>query len=137
MADLSVTASQVQYVYGTKETLTAGTSISAGDWVRIDANDSNQLKLAQANSAANANVYGLALNNAADEQPCTVQKTGKVTIGAAASVVYGQLYVNSTTAGKAALRTDLSSGSFVTSLGIGTTDAGMLLTIYPSSIASS
>ena len=136
MADLSITASQVQFVTGTKETLTAGTSASPGELIRIDSNDANQLKLGQANSAANASVYGIVLNPASDEQPCTVQKTGKVTIGAGASIVAGQTYVCSTTAGKIALRTDLSSGSFVTSIGIGTTDNALLLNIYASGTAT-
>lgn len=114
MANLSITASQVLTDLGqpaTYEQGVAGEAISAGDLVYLDAATGNYL-LTDANdlSPVLADVRGMALNTAAANQPLRIQRTGRLTLGAGAAPVVGQLYVASATAGKSAPASDLASG---------------------------
>ena len=121
MADLTITAASV--IAGstaTKETGTAGASITAGQVVYKDASDSGKFKLADNDSATAAarTVYGIALHAASSGQPLTVLKSGPITIGATTAV--GTVYMLSSTAGGIAPVADAGSGDYVTVLGVGT-----------------
>lgn len=124
MADLSITAANVQpgagatIVHGT-----AGATVTAGQPVYADANDSNKWKPADADaSEAAADVTGIALNNAADEQPLSIIKRGLLATGA--TTVKGTVYVLSGTAGGICPAADLASGDWTTILGVGSDAVG-------------
>ncbi len=119
MADLAITASQVAPAETPQfEEGVAGEAILPGQAVYKRASDS-KFMLADADaSAAAAAARGVAVGQAAaDGQRITVQRAGHVTIGAAASVTVGELYVLSGNPGGIAPAADLASGDYVTVLG--------------------
>jgi hypothetical protein len=121
MADLTITAANVAAgATATKETGTAGASITAGQVVYKDSTDAGKFKLADCDSATAAvrSPYGIALHAASSGQPLTVLKEGPITIGAtvAASVAY---YL-SPNAGGICPVADLASGDYATIIGLGT-----------------
>jgi hypothetical protein len=121
MADLTITAASV--VAGStavKENGTAGASVTAGQVVYKDASDAGKFKLAD-NDSATAAVrapYGIALHAAASGQPLSVLKSGPITIGA--TVVAGDVYCLSSTAGGICPSADIASGDYNSILGIAT-----------------
>ena len=119
MADLSITAANV--IAGTSaqtEAGTSGTTITAGDSVYL-ATDDNKFYTTNTNSAVNASVRGMALNNASANQPVDVLTEGDVNPGA--TVAIGTIYVVSSSSGKIRPSADMLSGNFVAVVGIGTT----------------
>lgn len=134
MADLSITASEVQPVSGSQETLIASEAIDAGEVVR---RNSGQFSLAQADDAGTDDAYGVALNSAASGQPLTVVKDqGTVTLGSSASVAQGAVYVlSANAAGKIAPEADIATTEYVTVLGVGTASDGIKLDINISGVA--
>lgn len=117
MAALTITAANVISSGGTTRTGTAGAAITAGQAVYLDAAD-GKYKLASANSgtAAARVPVGIALNNAANGQPVTVQSDGQITIGAA--LAPGATYYSSATAGGISPAADLTTGWYPTVLGL-------------------
>lgn len=116
MADLSVTAASVAAGPNAKiRQLTAGTTITAGQWVYEDPTDNNRAKLADADAAGSASVpVGCALNGAAAGQPLFVDTDdddftpgGTLSLSAAADT---GVYVLSGTAGAACPFDDLAAG---------------------------
>lgn len=111
MANLSVTAASV---LASATALTgagiAGATITAGQPIYKDTADSNKLKLADANaSAATAVVEGIALNGAATGQPVSfVYQDDVFTPGG--TLVVGETYVVSATAGSLCPIADLTTG---------------------------
>ena len=83
-------------------------------------------------SAAMADVRGIALNTAAVNQPLRIQRTGRVTLGATAAPIVGQLYILSTHSGKTAPASDLTSTWHTTLLGVGYPSNQLELSIYAS-----
>lgn len=136
MADLSITAANVVSVADsglTKGGGTAGATITAGQPLYIDASDSNKLKPADNDaSSATANVVGIALHGASNNQPIAYQKTGKITIGA--TVAVGTAYVLSSTAGGICPIADLGTGDKLTYIGTGETSSVIALDINPTNI---
>jgi hypothetical protein len=130
MADLSITAANVARVNGEVRTGTAGATITAGAAVYYDVSASTW-KLAQADGTAaesgggTGSEVGIALNGAASTQPIDVQVTGDITIGA--TVALGTIYAVSATAGAIAPESDLTSGQYVTALGVPTTTGRLRL----------
>lgn len=116
MADISITATSVKFVSGTKHNSNnAGETVTAGQGVYLKAADSKWWKMDnnvdQATSGYGVQT-GFALHGAAADQPLTVQTTGDIDIGA--TVVVGAVYVVSTTAGGWAPHADLASTNYIT-----------------------
>jgi len=113
MAAISVTAASVlKSSTGQVSVGTAGATITAGQSLYVDTNDSNKLKLADANGTAPANTFaGIALNAASAGQPvsyCTNDTAG-FTIGA--TVVAGDtIWLSQTPGGITKTIGDLSGG---------------------------
>lgn len=134
MADVTVTAASVLWT-GSKDTGLAGATITRGQPLYMDATDGNRLKPADADVAATSAIVGIALNDAADEQPVEYgYGDGTLTVGGA-GVVVGQIYVVSTTAGGIAPYSDLLSGDFVAFIGVGATTSTIKCKLFDSQIA--
>ncbi len=137
MADLSITPSQVQpdNTAGAEFSIRdAGEVIDAGEMVYLDGTV-NQFKLADANdTAAAAEVKGLALSSAASGQPVQVQTKGSPVLGAAASVARGTIYVLSINPGKLRPAADLGSSERVSVAGVGDVSDKLKLGIFNSEI---
>jgi hypothetical protein len=136
MADLVITAANV--VKGADAAVvlrTAGAAVSAGQTVYEDPNDANRFKLcdADAGTAVVRTTKGIALNNAALNQPLAVQTGGRITIGGI--VVPGTVYVQSDTPGGIMPAADLDPGDFVTVLGVGVSATDIDLNIHSSGVA--
>lgn len=135
MANLSVTAANVSYVVGeiTKEELVAGATITAGQAIYKDAAASNVAKLAQSDgTTAEAAVYGIALCSASTGQPVVVAKTGDFDIGGTLTV--GTIYVLSQTAGAICPVADLTTGDYVSIIGVGTAADNLELHLVNSAV---
>ena len=123
MADLSITAANVlQGANPNALTGTATVAIAAGQPVYRDT--PTTWALAKNDTAAHAAVAGIALNSAAIGQPVQVQTQGNIVLASGAMVI-GQVYVVSNTSGMICPNADLTSGQFVTVLGVCTV-AGVL-----------
>lgn len=127
MADLSQTATSVvtsgQSGVKTAEGIAGGT-ITAGMPVYADATANYKLKAADATSLAKAAVVGIALNGGATGQPIEyVIRDPALNVGATLAV--GQTYVVSATAGGIAPEADITTGQFVTLLGVANTTSAM------------
>ena len=134
MADLSITAADVKK---TDTTLIAegiaGGTVTAGQAVYRDSTASNKLKAADADVLASAAAVGIALHGASADQPLKYAIGGNLTLSSVMTV--GAVYVVSTTAGGIAPVADLSSGDYVTLLGIATTATNLKISISVSGIA--
>lgn len=112
--------------------MTAGATIIAGNVLYKDTSDSDKVKLAIDTSSAAALVVGIALNGAVDGQPITVQTRGDINPGG--TVVVGQIYVVSSTAGAISEVDDIVTGDWVTILGIGRISTALPLNIRVSGV---
>ena len=135
MADISVTASAVIAAStATKESGTAGATITAGQVVALD-DTSGKYVLADADGSATIRVpRGIALNGAGDGQPLTIAKSGLVTFNAVLTA--GVSYFLSPTPGGIAPRADVLTGDYVTHLGIARSTTVLDLDIQYGAVAS-
>lgn len=133
MADVTITAASVKpdsdAVTGTG---TAGVAITAGQVVYLN-RTTGKLELADADVLTSSKVAGIALNNAALDQPVTYQTGGTINIGG--TVVVGTVYVASPTAGGVAPWADLLAADFVSILGVASTTGKIKLAIFNTDIA--
>lgn len=134
MAILSITASQVVTdltVDADYEQGVAGQTIAAGDVVYLDSATQKYL-LADADdlSATLADVRGIALNSASLNQPLRIQRTGRLTLGAGAAPVVGELYTLSATPGKIGPAADRDTDWHVTLIGVGSATNQIELSIW-------
>jgi len=136
MAVIAVTPANVAAGSGAViRDVTAGATILAGEVVYSDSTDSNQYKLADANvAAATADAVGIALNNADDGQPLRIQTGGNINPGG--TVVVGEVYMVSTTAGEILDITSLAPGDYPTILGVGTTATNLKLSINAAGVVA-
>ncbi len=111
MADLSITAGSVVST-GTKDTYTAGGTLTAGLAVRLS---SGTVIAATDASAAGSAALGYALNGASSGQPVEVHKGGNINLGATLAV--GKVYVLSTD-GATAPVDDIATGEYITVMGV-------------------
>ena len=128
MADITQTPANV--VAGSNAVTkdgTAGVTIVAGDVLYKDSTDSDDLKLSINATEAPAAAVGVALNGGADGQPIRYQTSGDHNPGG--TVVVGEVYFVSPTAGKFAPDGDVAIADYRTSLGIGTTSSNIKLRI--------
>lgn len=133
MADLSITAANV-VSHGSKSqkvNAIAGGTITAGLAVRLDS--SNQVVAAGNDSAANAEVVGIALNGASADQPVTYQTGGLIDLGATLDV--GKIYVLSAS-GAISPVDDVAAADFVTVLGVATAANRLKIGIIASGVAA-
>jgi len=133
MADLTITSTSVIPGSGSnKRKGTAGATITAGQVIYKD-NVDNKMKLADANNTIiTAKARGIALCDAALDQPIIFQSIGTIDIGA--TVVVGEIYCLSVNAGSICPEGDLVSTNYVTVLGIGTTTNNIKLCINISNV---
>lgn len=131
MTDITVTAASVIPSSGARRQLKVidtGVTVTAGQSVYVDAT-SGKLKLADADVLASANALGIAENGGgAGQQISVVYEDDAFTAGA--TLVVGETYVVSTTAGGIAPLSDLAAGDFTTILGIATTAALLKLRVF-------
>lgn len=127
MTDIAVTAANVIGDGGSpRETGTAAVAVTAGQAVYLDTTV-NKYKLSDSNLAGAKTVRGIALNNAAINQPLTIQKSGPITIGG--TLVKGTNYCQSTTPGGICPQADITTGGDVVVLGVATSTTSLLLNI--------
>lgn len=133
MADISVTAGNVAASTGAViATGTWGETITAGQAVYLKAADGRWWK-AQANAATTDEVAGIALNGGAAGQPGSIQTRGVITIGA--TVVVGTVYVlSAAAAGGIAPEADLTTGNYVTIIGVATTAGAITMNLLTTGI---
>lgn len=114
MADISLTGAV--YLDGPALIqLKAGATIAATDMVYID-NSDGSAKLATANAAASAAFAGVSVNGSVSGNPINVAGPGtRITVS---GLTKGVAYYLSATAGKICPFADLTSGKYVTLVGI-------------------
>ena len=121
MANLSITAANVSAADGevSKQEWTAGATITAGQVVYLDSTASNVAKLAQSDgTSAEAEIQGIAMNGASSGQPVIIATSGDIDLGATLTV--GTIYVLSQTAGGICPAADLTTGDYVSVIGVAT-----------------
>ena len=129
MSDLSITATAVvKGVNGKTKTGTLGGTVTAGMPIRL--NTSGQIVAAKADTAVDADVDGIALNGGASGQPCTYLLGGPLTLNAVLTA--GVIYVlSAANAGGIAPFGDLTSGNYVTIIGVAKSTTELDITINP------
>lgn len=133
MADITVTAANVRPVSGaTQTTVVAGETITAGQPVYKKAADSKYYK-AISNSSEASTCRGIAITNAGADEQLVILSAGKIIIGG--TVVLGESYFVSGTAGGIQPSGDVGSGEYVCFLGIGVTTTQIKVNIDASGIA--
>jgi hypothetical protein len=133
MAELTITPAQVlsgqdaDFYQGI-----SGDTVTAGKTVYLDSL-SNRLRLADANGSLDAaEVIGIALHEAAPEQPLRVQTRGTLTLGLGAAVTTSTVYIVGATPGGIAPVVDKAPGWYCSLVGVGNAQAGIYLNLFPS-----
>ena len=131
MADLTPVAADVMAASAaTTADGVAGEAITAG---QVLYNSASKAMKADDTTAAKAAAAGIALNNAALDQPIKYITRGGIDLGCL--LVVGTVYGVSDTAGGICPIADLGSADFVTILGIATTTSNLELDIKRSGVA--
>ena len=127
MAALTITAANV--VPGDLarfEEYTAGEAVSIGQSAYIKSSDGKAYKADANLSSAAAEAIGIAVSTAAVAgQPVKIQVSG--TLGFGAILTNGEIYVAGATAGDIAPEGDLTTGWYVTLLGVATSTSNLKL----------
>lgn len=135
MADLVITAANV--VPGVNATVvggTAGAALTAGKAVQMDPADLKwKLADADAATASERDVRGIALNGASDGQPVDVLTEGDITLGAV--LTPGVAYYLSPSAGGICPVADLMAGDYPTIIGIAKSASVLSVKINASGVA--
>lgn len=139
MTDISITAANVLPGAGAAIAHgTAGTTITAGDCVYLDAALTGKWLLADSDAATaparGQGRIGIALNGASDGQPIAVQTDGKITIGG--TLVAGTVYVLSDEPGGICPQEDLGEGDYVTIVGVAESTSILALAFKYSGVAT-
>tara|TARA_R110000803_G_scaffold32357_2_gene71377 strand:+ start:4750 stop:5157 length:408 start_codon:yes stop_codon:yes gene_type:complete len=133
MADLTQTAANVRITVNSGTTLVqVGEAVEPGMPGYLKASDSKYWK-GVSTTAATANVQGVFVGNGDADDYVLFQTSGNINLGA--TLVVGESYFVSNTAGKIMPSADVSTGEFVTFLGTASTAALMTLSINASGIA--
>src|SRR5262245_57867332 len=110
----------------------AGQAVTAGQAIYLDSL-SNRLRLADANgSQDSAEVVGIALHQAAAEQPLRIQTAGTLTLGATAAPANSTVYIAGATPGGIAPVADKIAGWYTTIVGVGAPNNTVKLSLFPS-----
>jgi hypothetical protein len=134
LTDIAITAANVVAGSGVKITGgTAGVAITAGQWLYLDPT-TGKYALADNNSATAAQRVpsGVALNNAAANQPVDVQQSGPYTVGG--TLVAGVAYYQSANPGGMCAVADLVTGMYPCILGIATSTTVLNINIQASGV---
>ena len=134
MTDLVVTpAGVIKGADAATSTKVALAAITAGQAVYLSS--TGQVGLHDANSAtAEVRIpYGIALCNAAANQPVVIQLEGEITMGA--TVEIGVVYLASPTPGGIMPSVDAASGDMINIIGVGKTAAVLKMKLFASGIA--
>lgn len=139
MTDVSITAANVLTGSGSAVKYgTAGATITAGQAVYLDEASTGEWLLADSDAASAAargsGKIGIALNGASDGQPIAVQTGGNIAIGG--TLVAGTVYVLSATPGGIAPQADLTTGDYVTIIGVATSSSVLSLGFKYSGVAT-
>lgn len=134
MANLTITATSVVPASDvTTEVRPAGVAVTAGQVVYLES-ATDTYKLADADATGELLVpRGIALTGASIGQPLTIARAGNVTIGA--TLTKGVAYVASATAGAIAPAADLTTGAYMTVLGVPVSTTVLKVAIVPTGIA--
>lgn len=131
-ANLNVTAADVlAYAGASTRSSTAGEALTVGQ--TLYRHTDGKLYKADASSAAKANCVGVALNNAAANQPIHYIAEGGVNPGAVVAI--GTIYGVSDTAGGIEPISERAAADFVTILGIASTASRIDLAINAAGVA--
>ena len=128
MADLTITAANV----GLKsqsvsvQVVQFGEAVTQGQPLYRDTND-NKYNLCDSDAEASAKCAGIAMTSGATDEYGIIAKTGPIDVGATLTV--GETYVVSTNAGGIAPIGDLTTGDYVTHLGVASAAATLELDI--------
>lgn len=127
MADLTITAANVLKGTGAIiSTANAGETITQGQPVYINSSDKEAYRADADASLAAAAAVGIALNSASNGQPIKYQTGGTITLGTGTE---GVVYCVSATAGGIAPVSDLTTGDYVTILGVGNDASGLIMNL--------
>lgn len=128
MADITITAANVQHSGAAQlRTGIANVAIDAGE--AVYKLTSGQFALADVNlTATEANVFGVAVSSAAAGQPITIAVADNA-LAIGATVVAGEAYVVSQTAGGIAPIADLTTDDYISVIGVGVSTSEICLTI--------
>lgn len=132
MADLSITAANVQRTSGQQKQATAGEAITAGQALYVSATTAKMLRC-DASTAAKAACDGIALHAAAADQPIAYLANGDIDLGATLAV--GTVYGVTDTAGGIGPIADRGTGDFVTLLGVASAADNLILSINRTGVA--
>lgn len=110
----------------------AGETLTAGQGAYLNTSDGKIYKADNNDTAAKATLLGIVLNGASVNQPVEVQTGAGITIGG--TVVVGEIYVVSATAGGIAPEGDLVSTNYVSIVGVGITSAKISMGIKNSGV---
>lgn len=133
MADAVISSSLVQPSPAAPyETGIAAVQITAGQGVYRDGADRDRVKLAVATALASANARGIATCNASSGQPVRWQTFENLNLGGGVSV--GTVYGVSTNAGGIAPITDVTTGNYITTFGVGATTNIIALQVHRSGV---
>lgn len=117
MADYTITGTAVLQTTGTPGGGVAGVAIAAGDMLYLDS-AAGTLKLAQSDgTSAESKCVGMALNNAAIDQPVAYAGNGEVTVQGGAFATVGLILLLSNTAGRLAPVADVGAADYLTIIG--------------------
>lgn len=103
-----------------------GTTITAGMSVYMDTSTGKYIGC-DADVAASAVCAGIALNGGADTQPCRIQTSGDIDLGATLTV--GEIYMVGLAAGAIAPEADIQTGDFPTVLGVASSASNLKMGI--------
>jgi hypothetical protein len=132
MADLTVSSSLVVTQPNAPfETGISGASLTAGMGAYLDPTD-DRWKKAVATAQVTAAARGVITHNCSSGQPVRVQTAEEISLGGGITV--GQTYIVSTNAGGICPIADLTTGSWVTHVGVGATTNAIDLTMYRSGV---
>lgn len=130
MSDITIDVANTRLGTGTQlETVTAGETVSFGEPVYQDAADASEYKRCDASTSGTAKCDGIAWGYAGDGEQFMLLKVSAGTVNLGATLTKGTAYVVSATTGGIAPASDLSSGDFVSVLGVATSTTELMLNI--------
>lgn len=133
MADLTITPGALLVVNGGTLDGIAGATVTAGQAVYADTTDGNKLKPALATgTSAEAEVRGIAIHAAGDEEALRIQTSGVIGIGA--STTLGEIYVLSQNAGGICPAADLGPSEYTSIIGVATAAGRITLALNNSGV---
>lgn len=133
MADVTISSSLVQPSETAPfESGVCGAEFTAGQVGYVDSSDSNRWKKAVATAQASAAARGIATGSFSTGQIGRFQTAETLVLGGGVSV--GVVYAVSTNAGAIAPISDVTTGNFITPLGVGATTNNVSLSIFRSGI---